>query len=315
VKTLYGSVTGTTGLLSINVSNGHSTQMANATIECRSTSLDIGDDITVDLGYTDDHGLVFTGYVKVIEEQGKPNSITITASDELVRAADFFIVTTNPTTPLKVQNKSPEDIIEQLLDLAGISDFEYDSSSYVWGVAGAITIDCVSVYDYSKMLADLIAWQFWADETGTVMFKDRRPYPMGGDSSIGTIWDNEIITIKDWKNDRSLRNKVVFWGATGIYAEASDPDCPYVPDGFFKTAVASSPIIDDQDMAQLACDFNLEVYNRLARGYTATIIGDHGYNSRRVCHLDRTNEDVYIFSAEHSWGKSGYVTNLELRKE
>jgi len=314
MKVLYASVTNTSQVLSVNVTNGHSVSMATATIECLSTTLDIGDPITVNLGYTDDHGEIFTGYVKVIEENQNPTTITITATDVLIRASDYFIVTTNPATPLQVQNKSPEAIIGQLLGLAGITDYEYESSSYIWGVTGPCKIDCISSYDYSKMLTDLIAWQLWADETGTVMFKDRRPYPMGGDSSIGTITTPELITLKNWKNDKSLRNKVVVWGQTGIYAEAH-ASSPYLPVDFYKTAIVSSYVIDTQSMAQDACDFNLEVFNRLARGYTISMEGKHDYLSRKLCHLNYTGEDLYIFSAEHTWSKSGYIVNLELRKE
>mgnify|MGYP001328450156 CR=1 FL=1 len=314
MKRLYASIAGVTDPLTVNVTNGHTAQMATATVECRDTTLDLNDEITIDLGYFDDHGVIFTGYVKVIEENAKPNTITITASDVLIRAADFFIVTTNPATPLTIQNKSPEDIIGQLLALAGMTDYEHVDSSYIWGVAGSIKIDCVSAYDYSKMLADMIAWGFWADTTGTVMFKERKPFPMGSDSSIGTITNPEILSIKDWKNDRTLRNKVVVWGTTGVYAEAS-ASSPYLPADFYKTSIVSSYIIDSQSMAQAACDYNLALYNRLARGYMVSIVGNHIYDARAVCHLNYSGEDLYIYSAEHSWSKGGYICNLELRKE
>jgi hypothetical protein len=314
VQKLYASISGVTDPLTINVTNGHTAQEATATIECRDTSLDINSSITVDLGYVDDHGVIFTGYVKVIEENAKPNTITITASDVLIRAADYFIVTTNPNTPLQMSSKSPEYIIGYLLNLAGMTDFTGDSSSYVWGVAGPIKIDCVSAYDYSKMLADMIAWGFYADEAGHIYFKDRRPYPMGGDTSIGTITNAELLSVKDSKNDRTLRNKVVVWGTSGVYAEASASSA-YLPANFYKTAIVSSYIIDSQSMAQAACDFNLNIYNRLSRGYTVGMIGNHIYNARKVCYLNYTAETLYIYSSEHNWNKSGYTCNLELRKE
>lgn len=315
MERLYASIPGVSRILGIDVSSGHVAQLSNATITCLDTELDIGDPITIDLGYESSHGLVFTGYVKMIDAEEAPQQLTITASDELVRAADYFIVSSTPTTPMTVENMSPEAIIGHLLGLAGITNYTYQSSSYVWGVSGPIEINLVSAYDYCKMLADMIAWGFWADETGQVHFEDRRPFPMGGDSSVGTVANTGLITINDFKSDKNLRNKVVIWGANPIYAEAS-AESPYLPSGFYRTAVISAPgIIDTLSMAQAACDFNLALLNRLTRGYTISTLGNYLFNARKVMHLDYTDEDMYIYSSQHSWSKAGYICNMDLRKE
>lgn len=316
MEKLYASVPGVTKVLGIDISSGHVAQLSSATITCLETSLEIGDPITVDLGYESDHGLVFTGYVKMLDAEESPEQYTITASDALVRAADYFIVSSTPTTPLKIENASPESIIGQLLGMAGITNYTYQSSSYIWGVSGPIEINLVSSYDYSKMLADMIAWGFWADETGQVHFEDRRPFPMGGDASVGTLPTVEgLISLNDFKSDKNLRNKVVIWGSNGIYAEAS-AESPYLPAGFYRTSVISAPgIIDSTDMAQSACEFNLSIFNRLTRGYSVSSVGNYRFNARKVLHLEYTDENLYIFSSQHNWSRSGYICNLELRKE
>ena len=315
MESLYASIPGLTQIKTVSVANNHTAQLANATIQCIGSTLEVGDPIEIDIGYTDSHGIIFTGYVKMIEEEAISHGLTVTASDVLIKAADYFIVANSPSTTLKVQNISPEDIIAQLLAIVDITDFEYDSSSYVWGVSGPIEISLISIYDYCKMLTDMIAWGFWSDIDGTVNFKDRRPYPMGGDPVVGTIANTDVISIKEWKNDRNIRNKVVVWGSTGIYAEAH-ADSPYLPADFYKTAVVSAPgIIDTQSMAQSVADFNLTLYNRLTQGITCTVIGSYLYNARKVIHLNYTAEDLYIYSAEHNWSSSGYLVNMELRKE
>lgn len=315
MKELYASIPGISNIESVDVSSSHVAQLTTATITCLDISLDIGSEIEVSMGYTDDYGVAFTGYVKMIDETESPHQFVVSASDVLARASDYFIVSSTPTTPLTVQNKSPESIIQQLLALAGITDYSYDSSSYVWGVSGPIEINLVSVYDYCKMLADMIAWGFWADSDGTVYFKDRRPYPMGGDSSVGTVTTGDLITLSDSKSDKNLRNKIVVWGSKDIYATAS-ASSPYLPEGFYKTSVISAPgIIDSQSMAQSVADFHLAIFNRLTRGYAATTIGNYRYLARKVLHLNYTDEDLYIYMSDLSWSKAGFICNLELRKE
>lgn len=64
-KILSCSVTGCTGIRSINVSQSHDSACAVANITCINTSLDVGDSINVSLGYVSDgNTLVFKGYVK-----------------------------------------------------------------------------------------------------------------------------------------------------------------------------------------------------------------------------------------------------------
>lgn len=326
---LYADVTDTSDVLTVNVSNSHSGTNATATVVALNTGLDINSPISIDLGYTDDHGSVFSGYVKNIESGASPNQCTITAGDVLVRASEYFIVSNNPDVPLEYSNTSPEDIIEDLLALAGITDFSCPTpSSYIWGVAGPIKISLVSAYDYSKFLADLIAWQIYADENGHVYFEDRRPYPMDSDSPIATLTDINSIAFKSSKTDKDLKNKVVVWGTTGVYAHAenaesydpiNDETRQILPDGFFKSAVVSSTIIDNQDMAQQACDFNLLLYNRLTGGISVSSIGSHIYKARNTItvnssKLSISSKDYYIYSCEHQWSQAGYTTNMDLRK-
>jgi hypothetical protein len=164
------------------------------------------------------------------------------------------------------------------------------------------------------MLADLIAWGFWADVNGHVWFTERKPFP-DGDTSVATIPNTELISLSTWKSDKNLRNRVVVWGSAGVYAEAHATS-PYLPSGFFKTAAASAPgIIDNQASAQAAANYNLALYNRLTQGYNATIIGNPAITARKVVHLDYTDEDLYVYGCEHSWSAAGYLCNLDLRKE
>ncbi len=317
-KTLYASVTGVASIVSITVTTSHTAQSSIAIIEAVDTSLDIGDLITVNLGYVGDHGKVFKGYVKNIDYKEPTKTFTITASDVLVRAMDYFIASTDPNDPFKRQNISAEDLVGDILDLAGITDYDGHTSHFTLAISSPLEVNLTTSYDYAKFIADIIAFHLYADEDGTVHFLDRRFFPMAGDSSIGTV--NKVISIsaKYAESDRDLRNRVVVYGAGGIYAEAHATS-PYLPSGFFKTvAVAAPQVFDTQDMAQRSADYNLDLLNRLTTSASVVMEGNYRYLARKVTTLSFTeigiSGDWYIFSAEHAFNNAGYTVSLELRK-
>jgi hypothetical protein len=327
---LYAEVTDTSNILSVNIASSHSGSNSVATIEAVDTDLNVDDPITVDLGYSDDHAVMFTGYVKQIERGASPKEFSITASDVLIRAQELFIVPTNPDQPLTYRNISAETLVGNLLALAGITDYSGDETFYTWGYNSDIKISLTSAYDYCDFLAGLIMWKIYADRDGHVYFKNRKAFPMDGESSIGSISYADSTSMKAWKTDKNLRNKVVVWGAYNIYAEDSradsfDPDLDggvggytqILPDGFYKTALAQSKVIDMQEMADKAVVDNLLAYNRLTCGVSATVVGNPLYEARKILTVNAPELNVngvnhYIYTCEHIWNQNGYTTNLEL---
>lgn len=327
---LYASVTGLSNIFSVSLQMAHSSASATLIVECKDKgTLEINDYITLDLGYSDNHEVLFKGYVKSIERKIPQNVFTITCNDRLVRAADFFVVSSNPEEPVKYHNITAEDLVYNVLHLAGIlhSQFSADESHFTFAINTDAEVNLVSAYDYARMISNVIAWELWCDENGVIQFRNRKPYVMDGhsgqpgdhaDTSIGTIYDNSILNIAYSWSDRDLRNRVVVYGTTGIYAEASE-ESPYLPDDFYKSACVATPIIDEVSEAQDSADYNLALLNKLTEQVSLTLIGDPLYTARKVITLASTyfadiNGDWYIYSAEHTWSKSGYVTNLVLRR-
>ena len=138
---------------------------------------------------------------------------------------------------------------------------------------------------------------------------------MAGDTPFTTV--NGIVRIGHRRSDRDLRNRVVVYGTDGIYASAEE-ESPYLPAGFRKTVVVASPWIDDQGMAQAACDYNLDKLNRLTEEITIEVVGNPDLHARKVVTVSESHTgisgDWYIYTCEHRWGEGGYTTNLELRK-
>lgn len=327
---LYASITGITQPLNINVSESHNGSTSTAVIECVSHSLNIGDSISVDLGYTTNHSVVFNGYVKEISRSVPNNTYTIMAHDVLIRAVDFFIASTNPDQPFSRNNIRAEDLVEDVLALAGLTNYTSDPTHFTLAINTVAEVNLVSAYDYCNSIADLLAWHLYADRNGLVHFIDRKPYVMGGDSSVFTLNDTSIYNILTFTHklsERDLRNKVVVYGSTGVYASASqatsynpitDSYQQILPTGFYKTAVAASPLINETSLAQSAADYNLDLYNRLSSNISLSVIGDPSLEARTVVAVDESitgiNDNYYVYLAEHTWGADGYIVNLDLRK-
>jgi len=316
-KTLYSSVTNTTNVISVNVQQSHSAQTTTAVIEAESTGLSIGDSISVDIGYSDNHQIVFTGFVKQLEISEPEQKVSITAIDTLIRAMDYFIVSSTPNSQYTRYNIKAEDLVGELLAMAGLTNYHYDSTSFTFGIHSPVEVNITSVYDYCKFISDILAWHLYADSGGTVNFVDRKPYLMPGDSSYKTITKLLSIAIAHGKDDMDLRNRIVVYGSSGISAEAS-ASSPYLPAGFYKSVLVSAPgVIDTQDMAQQAADYNLVLLNRLTETCSLTVLGDPALVARRVITLDVDegyDGDWYLYSVTHNLASSGYTCEMELRQ-
>lgn len=336
-KRLDAQITGCTNILSVSISEAHSASTAVALIQCVETTLDIGDFITVNLGYSDNKPKIFEGYVKKIERKTPENTFSITANDVMSRAIDFFIVGANAESPYTFRNITAEDLIAEVLGMAGLSSFDFDTTYFTFGINNDVEVNLISSYDYARQITDIIAWEFWADHNGTIHLANRKPYPMDGtsgqpgdnpDSSVLTITDATSMEITKTINEKELRNKIVIYGKDSLSATASsatsyDPvtgtSRQILPAGFYKAAVLASPLIEQQGFAQDAADYNLDLYNRLMYEIPISIEGNPDLHARSCVTLNSTsqslnNEMFYIQQLDHSWTKGGYITNLVLRK-
>mgnify|MGYP006921340028 CR=1 FL=1 len=315
--TLYGSVTGCSQLESITVTDSHTAPTATATIQCQVSSLDVGDSVNVNLGYTSGHNKVFSGYVKSVKRSEQPTRYEITCANAMIRAVDYFIASSNPSQPYSKENISAEDLVKGLMQMAGLS-VSAESTNFTFATKGyPLEVNLTSVYDFCKFVAGALAWSLWANENGVVQFKPRPPYP-DGDSSVATLDNTNLVDVSYSRSDRDLRNRIVVYGSEGVFAEAKESS-PYLPAGFYKTSVLAAPtLIDSEAIAQQAADYNLSLFNRLTVGGSATIYGDSSISCRDCVEVNKSdigmNGQFYVYGIEHTWGKEGYTTSMELRQ-
>src|SRR5512139_1697549 len=104
MQTLTATVTGCSNITSISIQDSHTAPTATALILAETCSLDIGDSITVVMGYVGDTFTAFTGFVKEIEVKEPEKYYTITAANVMIRAVDYFIAAEDPNNPYSWSN-------------------------------------------------------------------------------------------------------------------------------------------------------------------------------------------------------------------
>ena len=332
--TLYASIPGMSTITAVNVATQHQQSVATATIQCQTTSKDIGDEININLGYETNHGHIFKGFVKQIERTTPNNTYQITCHDVMSRAVDYFFVPDNPEAPFRRANIKAEDLIEDVLREAGLTSFSLDNTDFTFAVTAGVyaEVKLVSAYDYANGITDVISWHMWANNVGQIQLKNRKPYWMASGvpeaSQPGYVADTALKTISDglggsgvlearyFEHERDLRNRIVVHGAPGTTAIAKSSS-PHLPSGFYKSAALYWPILDSQSIADKAASYNLALLNRLSVGLNLTIVGDHELLAHGAIHatIDKLgiDDDYYIYYAEHNWSAKGYTTTLELR--
>jgi hypothetical protein len=335
IRNLYATATDVSQIHSISVTENHNASTSTAVIECGSHNVTIGDTVSIDIGYTTNHTVVFNGFAKQIDYVVPTKTYRVTCKDTLIRAVDFFIVSENPDEPFSRRNIAAEDLVRDVLSLAGLTSYTYDATYFVYATGEEpAEVNIVSAYDYCKGLADLLTWNLWADVSGTIHFENRKPYVMenlpeqpghSADVSFKTVYDSSIISISKGVNEKDLRNRVVIYGSEGVYASASsstsydpetDSNIQVLPSGFYKTALLSSTLIASTGYAQTAATYNLARWNRLWYTSSIEIEGDPTLGARKVITVNSTrmgiNYDWYILQATHNWSRSGYLTQMQL---
>lgn len=340
LRRLYADVTGLTGIQSVSVNHSHSAATSTATITCEGVSSGVGDNVEVDLGYYDDHDVIFNGYIKQIERKVRDDLYTVTAQDVLIRAIDYFVVSEDPDNVFTRDHIEAGQLIKDVLGLAGLSSFDFDETDFTLGINTKAEVNLVSAYDYSKMIADIIAYSIWAEPDGVIRLKGRKPHFVGPhDPCLDQVGITEDIVMSGVmlvdlqssynRNERDLRNRVVVYGNNPLSAEAksstsydpiTDGMIAVLPAGFYKSMAIATPILDEQSFVTKTANYNLKLYNRLGVQFQATVEGDHRLIARNCINVENPiifpgqTLPFYIYASDHQWGTGGYTVNLELRK-
>lgn len=355
-ENVYMAATNCSEIESLSISAGHDQSSIVGTVVCGDSSVSLNDQVTLQAGYDSDNGTILTGRVKNIVRTRPDGTIKIVVKDLLVDATDYFLASDDPDTPFSRENILSEDLVEDLLNEAGISSAVFNSLvplSFTFGVQGPVEFNLLTSMDAINQICNILAWNLYA-EGGQIYFADIQPYWRSGTFKdtlygYGGNSDDEVsfafctdgsmttadlvsagwpaLTINTGVNsveysisDEGIRNKIVVYGAEGILAQ-NQASSAYLPAGFYKTAVISSPLIDSQSMADGAADFNLPLLNRPTETVQMEVLGLRTLLPRRFViigdsflGLDETQNPWFIESVNHTLGTGGYITRLALRR-
>lgn len=313
------NITAIDNVSGIRLIESYNAPVAQAVISGDGTSLSLGDSFSFQMGYSGDTGKVFEGFVRDITTTVVDRQISIVLEDVISKAVDFYIAADDPENPFSRSNVSTETLVGDILALAGISSIDADLPlSVTWGTAGPIEINLIGAWAAAKSIADMMAWHLYADRNGNVKFEDRKPYVMGGDSADYTWTTADNLLALDYnRSTENLRNKIVVYGKNNISASA-DSSSPYLPAGFYKTAVIATPFLDSQGKCQLAADHNLDLFNRLTERVNVAREGDWNVTAREIVNISEAytgiSGDWFIYRVESAIDHSGFVQNLTLTR-
>ena len=313
IQTIYIRADNIQGITSFSFNGDYDGGAYTATIKCIDHNVHIGSKVSVYGGYSQDN-LLFTGYVKQINYSYPDGTYDILLYDELIKAVDYFVASSSPDSAYKIKNKSAEDLVRDILNMAQIYSYDYEPTNFVFGVHGEGEVNLVGAYDYIHGVADLLAYHIWATPDGTVHFRRRLPYVTDDDSTDYDIYQSQIVKYAPYViSDADLRNRIVVYGR-GVFAEAK-ASSPYLPSGFYKSVVMSSPHIDDQQYAQQAADYNLQKLNHLTERLTLQTVGIDGLNPLDIVYLHGKYEGKWlVYSFRTTISKSGYIHDIVLSK-
>lgn len=307
--------------ISVEVTEGYQQVTSRCTIELEDISgINLNERITIDIGYEDSHGVVFIGYVNNIETTRPLATHTISGQDILKYAIETWLVSTNIEEPWGRRNIAAENLVRDLLAEAGITEFSGDTTSFTFGVQNNAEFNLMSVWDAIRLICNILAYNCWARDD-EVYFYRVLPYPSPG-SNINhsiTVGDGgTIITSYYGYSTEELRNRVVVFGKNGIRAEAKE-DSPYLPSGFYKTAIVSSELIDSQGMANDSAHYNLNLYNKLTENMRVETEGDHRFRIHDIIgvsepFLGKENEKWFLYAVTHRIGNDGFTSTLTLTR-
>ncbi len=312
---LYATVSGTSEIISIQMEAGYSMISANATVMCASSTLSVGDAISIDMGYTDAHAVVFSGFVKKVNRMTPDGTITITANDVLVRAVDDFLASDDPEQPLTYHNIDDRDLVNALLGHSGLSlSSGAVSPTFTFGTnPDGAKFNLQSVAEAIQFISSVTGRLCWADGAN-IHYEDRKPYMVGGDTVVGT-WTtgegNQIISVSKETDNSKIRDRITVYGKVPLHATAEDPS-PYTV--VRQTASIAHEMLDTQALCDGTAAVNLALLKGLPITWTLDLHGDATILPRTIYHITESftesDNDVFVYRVSHNWSESGFMTNV-----
>jgi hypothetical protein len=297
---------------SLSFSDGYKTPVTKLQFETDTASiLWLGKQVIASLTVGAISGQIFTGYVDDVSYTRFPGVYEVTASNELRLAKEHWLVPASLDNPWSRSNIAAENLVRDLLAEAGLTNYSGITSGFTFGTSYPAEFSIMSVLDAIEQINTILAYTLY-ENNATIYWRQIFPVPSGTASFTFT----NFISINKTSGTENLRNKVVVFGKDGIRAESSAVS-PYLPSGFYQTAIVSSELIDSQSMADQSASYNLQLYNKLTEQLKIDIEGEPRVKARDTVHITYAplsiDEDWFVYSLQHTFDET-FTTSLILRK-
>jgi hypothetical protein len=326
---IYATVNGTP-VKRLELNTNYQTAVARLTFtHPYQSGFDVGTAITSYIW--DDRGetrstKMFTGVVKSVIRRRPENVYEFMAQDILTFAVEHWFVPASIDDPAFTRsNISHLQLTKDILNYASITNADiiddwtpYPTFQFATGPE-PVKVNISSAWDVISGICAITGMHVYADANGKV--------------HLSRIWDEPGETISHYlttgnagnmktleyvRSDENLRNKVAVFGRSGVSATSSGSS-PYVPSGFFKTAIISYEMIDNTEMAQETADINLGRLNKLTESCVIEVLGHVGISARQTVSIVDSQAGIsgnwFIYQASHRVDpQGGYTIRLTARK-
>ena len=319
-REVYANAGGVTDIISMEVTADAGAACARFSFQTPSSSFEVGQALSLQMGYTDGSATVLTGYVDSVTAERPPGLYRIEGRDKLKLALDYFIVAASldkadffnpcPGTPGNYTPISPGEIITDILALCGLGGVSGGAGWEIGTVEDGTPFQLISAWDAIQQVCGIGAWRVWCDAAGTIRFGSITE-SYGGGQSFTTGNDGNIVSCSYSRSDEDLRNKVVVIGYNGDYIGTASAASPYCP--IYKTAVISTDLVGSDAQAAASASANLTALNKLTERTTIEAVGTPGverYGAVTVSESFTGAPGGMVTSVTHAIDSNGYRTQL-----
>ncbi len=298
------------------------------TLVTNTSGFSINEAVNISMGYVGDTSVMMTGgFVDSITADRPPGTYRIEGRDRLKQATDFFIVEAsmveedffNPR--LDNGSSSPEDIVGDILDECGLltgQDLDSTGGAWTFGTAEEGTpFQLKTAWDAIQEVTMIGVWKVWVKPSGGIRFAQVIPEPGVSSGSLTTGDSGNLLRVSYSKSDLNLRNKVVVIGAPfpgpefEYYTGTASAGSPYLPVGYYKTAVISTDLLTDGVECFNSAVLNRDKLNKLTEGITFVAEGDQDIHIMDTLNITEafsgTSGSWFVDDITHSVDSNGYT--------
>ncbi len=289
-------------------------------ITTNTSGFEVNDEVDIVMGFVDDNATFINGgFVDSVTAERPPGVYRIEGRDKLKKAVDFFIVAAslddadffNPR--LDNGSTTPHDIVDDILAECGLTGLDFWSGGGGWTIGNAedgTPFQLVSAWDAIQQVSEIGVWKVWAHPNGNIEFAQVLTDPGAPSGALTTGNDGNILSCSYSRSDDDLRNKVVAIGENGDYISTASAVSPFLPEGFYKTAVVSTDLIGSQAMADDSAAINLTRFNKLTERVDFEAEGNPNIHVQSTLTITEAfvgiAGDWFVYEVTHTIDGGGY---------